>query len=53
MIYSDISSDSRLFMACAQRDSKPGMKVLNPLIIHNENGEYTDELKEIYEPYIP
>lgn len=46
-----IDSDSKLFLLEARRDGGVGLKVEAALIIEDENGEYTDEMKEIYGEY--
>lgn len=32
----------------ALRDGKPDVRVLPPLIVYNENGEYCEEIMNIY-----
>ena len=37
-----------LFLAMAQKGAGPGVKILPPLVVYNNDGNYTDEIKEIY-----
>lgn len=40
--------ESNMVLVEAIRDGKPDIKLLPPLIVYKENGEYVDELMEIY-----
>jgi tRNA1Val (adenine37-N6)-methyltransferase len=37
-----------LFLLMAQKGAGPGLKILPPLVVYNNDGSYTDEIKEIY-----
>lgn len=50
-IYSKKESNSDLFMLKAINGGNTGLKVLSPLFIHKENGEYYEEIKEEYFNY--
>ena len=43
--------EANLVLVCAAKNRKDGLRIMPPLIIHDETGEYTQELKEIYRPY--
>jgi tRNA1Val (adenine37-N6)-methyltransferase len=47
-VHSTISSEAKMILMEAVRGGKEGLKVDKPLYIYEENGSYTDELKEIY-----
>lgn len=48
-VYSKTSSDEALFVLIEARKNKnPGMKILKPLYIYNDNGSYTDEVLKIF-----
>ncbi|OPJ55044.1 tRNA1(Val) (adenine(37)-N6)-methyltransferase [Alkalithermobacter paradoxus] len=47
-IHPKINKSPNIMLIHFAKDGKPELKVLNPLYVYNENGEYTDEIKEIY-----
>ncbi len=47
-VYSNINTQSNLVLIKAVRGAGEFLKVEKPLIIYNEDGSYTDEIKEIY-----
>ena len=48
-VYSKLNSKEALFVLVeARKNRNPGTKILPPLYIYNENNEYTDEVKEIF-----
>ena len=47
-VYSSIDKQSNLVLIKAIRGAGEFLKVEEPLIIYNEDGSYTDEIKEIY-----
>lgn len=42
-------SNSNLFMVEAVKNANPGIKSLTHIIIHDEDGQYTDEVKKYFE----
>ncbi len=48
MIYPKEDSPSNLFMVEATKNGKKGVKFLNPLFIHQNNGEYREEIKKLF-----
>lgn len=48
-IYPNINKESKLFMIKATKGGKPGLKVIDGIYVHNEDGTYRDEIKEIFE----
>ena len=47
-IYPYQGKESKLFMIKAVKNGNPGLKVLDSLYIHNEDGTYKDDIKEIF-----
>lgn len=47
-VHSNISSEAKMVLVEAVKGGRSGLKVERPLYIYNENGSYTDEMKEIY-----
>lgn len=47
-IYPMCGKDSKLFMIKAVKNGKIGVKIMDSLYIHNEDGSYKDEIKEIF-----
>ncbi|GAB6885157.1 methyltransferase [Streptococcus equinus ATCC 33317] len=48
-VYPKIGKDANLLLVEAIKDgSTDGLKILPPLFVHKENGDYTDEIFEIY-----
>jgi tRNA1(Val) A37 N6-methylase TrmN6 len=41
------NSDAELILAEGRKQGRPGLRVVPPLIVHKEDGGYTDELKEM------
>ena len=48
-IYPKITKEPNLVLIKATKGAKSFLKVEKPLIVYNENGEYTDEILEIYD----
>lgn len=42
------SMDALTVLIEAKKNRNPGLKVLKPIVVYNENGEYTDEVKKIF-----
>ena len=47
-IYPNINKESKLFMIKATKGGKDGIKVVDGIYIHNEDGSYREEIKEIF-----
>ena len=47
-VHSYLQSEPKLFLIEGISGAKPALKVLKPLVIYGENGEYTDEVKRLY-----
>ncbi len=48
LIYPKKDAESNLVLIEARKNGKVGLKVLYPLICHNEDGSYTDEILEMF-----
>ena len=48
VVFPKLSKEPNLVLIEAKKGAKQGLKILNPLILNNEDGTETDELKEIY-----
>ncbi len=49
-VHSHISSEAKMVLLEAAKGGKGGLKVDKPLFIYKEDGSYTDEVMEIYNP---
>ena len=49
-IHSVPRSEAKLVLIEGIKGGNPGLKIEPPLIIFNENGEYTDEVQQMFEP---
>ena len=47
-VHSKISSQSKIVLIKAVKNGGTFVKVENPLVIYEENGDYTKEIKDIY-----
>lgn len=48
IVYPKAKKEPNLILIEAKKGAKSGLKILQPLILNNEDGSETDELKEIY-----
>ena len=49
-IHSDARSEAKLVLVEGTKDGNPGLKIAPPLILYQENGDYTDEVQRMFEP---
>ncbi|WP_333653308.1 tRNA1(Val) (adenine(37)-N6)-methyltransferase [Dissulfurispira sp.] len=47
-IYSNISTEAKMVLIEAVKGGRAGLKTERPFFIYNEDGSYTDEMREIY-----
>lgn len=47
-IYPGKNKEANILLIEGIKNGKPGLKILNPLYSHLENGEYTDEIKKFF-----
>ena len=48
LIYPKVNTESNMFLIEGRKNGHTGLKILKPLIAHNDNGEYTEEIKKIF-----
>ncbi len=48
IIYPKENTESNMVLIEGRKNGKPGLKILEPLIAHKENGEYTDIIKKMF-----
>jgi len=49
-IHSGPSSDAKLILIEGVKDGNPGLKIGPPLLVYDQNGDYTDEVQRMFEP---
>ena len=47
-VYPKVGCESNLVLVEGVKNGKPGLKVLNPLIVHNIDGTYSDEVMKMF-----
>ncbi len=47
-VHSKASEDAEFVLVKGVRDGSPSLRVASPLVLYNEDGSYSDELKRIY-----
>lgn len=47
-VYPHVNDEANLVLIKGVKCGKPSVKLLKPLIVYNENGEYSDEIYKIY-----
>ena len=47
-VYPKINKDSNLVLIDGKKNGKPGLKLLSPLIVHEENGNYSSEVLKMF-----
>ncbi|MCL5062491.1 MAG: tRNA1(Val) (adenine(37)-N6)-methyltransferase [Nitrospirae bacterium] len=47
-IHSSVSTEAKMVLIEAVKGGRPGLKTERPLFIYNEDGSYTDEMRDIY-----
>ncbi len=47
-VYPKSGCTSNLILVCGFKNGKPGLELMPPLIIHNDNGTYTDEVINMF-----
>ena len=43
------NKEANIVLIEGRKNSKPGVKILNPIISHQENGDYTKEVQEYFQ----
>ena len=47
-IYPKKNSESNLMLIDGRKNGKPGLKILKPLVVHEDNGKYTSEITKMF-----
>lgn len=47
-VYPKEGKESNLILIDGRKNGKPGLKILNPLIVHDENGKYSTEVLKMF-----
>lgn len=48
-VYPKVNEESNLVLIEARKNSNPGCKVLSPLIVHDDKGDYSEEVLKMFE----
>jgi len=48
LVYPKKNSDANILLIEGRKNGKPGMKILSPIYSHEENGEYTEQIKKYF-----
>lgn len=48
-IYPKRNQEANIMLVEGKKNGKPGLKLLSPIFAHEENGEYTDQVKKFFE----
>lgn len=48
-VYPKKKMDANILLVEGRKNGNPGLKILNPIYSHKENGEYTEEIKKYFE----
>ncbi len=48
LIYPKKNTESNMVLIEGRKNGNPGLKILQPIIVHNEDGTYKDEIKKIF-----
>lgn len=48
LIYPKENTESNMVLIEGRKNGNVGLKILSPIIVHRENGEYRDEIKKIF-----
>jgi tRNA1Val (adenine37-N6)-methyltransferase len=52
-VHSNASSEAKMVLIEAVKEGKIGLKVERPLCLYDEDGNYTDEVRQIYGRNLP
>jgi tRNA1Val (adenine37-N6)-methyltransferase len=47
-VHSNLYSDAKMVLIEAVKEGRAGLKIEKPMFIYNEDGSYTEEMKNIY-----
>ena len=49
LVYPGINKEANILLIEGIKNGRPGLKILNPIYSHLENGEYTEEIKKFFQ----
>lgn len=49
LIYPKENTESNMFLIEGRKNGNTGLKILSPIIAHKQNGEYTEEVKKMFQ----
>ena len=47
-IYPKENTESNLILIDGRKNGNPGLKILSPLVVHNNDGSYTEEVLKMF-----
>ena len=47
-IYPKIDKEANTILIEGTKNGKPGLKIMNPVIVHDEDGNYNDDIKCLF-----
>lgn len=47
-VYPKYGENSHILLVEGKKNGKPGLKILSPLYVHDDNGQYTDEVNQYF-----
>ena len=50
MIHANLNTDAKMMLIEGIKGARPGLKIAPPLIIHRNDGSYTDEVQKMFKP---
>jgi tRNA1Val (adenine37-N6)-methyltransferase len=50
MVHSEKNTEAKMILVEGKKGGRSGLKIDSPLIIYQENGSYSDEVKKIFNP---
>lgn len=48
-VYPKLNKEANIMLIEGRKNGKPGLKIMNPIYSHEENGEYTEQIKKYFE----
>ena len=49
-VHADDQADAKVVIVAGTKEARPGLKLASPLFIYGENGDYTDEVQQMFRP---
>ena len=47
-VYPKVGKESNLVLIDGHKNGNPGLKILSPLYVHNDDGSYTEEVLKMF-----